>query len=91
MDLAPVDAHAVPREAALLEVLAVVGSHDHQRVLEQPPAPELVEEAADLLVEIGDAALVTVLPDGGGLPVEPGSFLIAHGRSRPDRPDRPSS
>ena len=37
MDLAPVDAHAVPREAALLEVLAVVGGHDHQRVLEQAP------------------------------------------------------
>ena len=62
------------------EQLAVVGGDDHQRVLEQSPAPQIVEEAADLRVEIGDAALVTILPDGVGLLAQPGTFLVAHGR-----------
>ena len=46
--------------AVLHELLAVVGRHDHDRVVEDAPAPEGVEEAAELVVELPDLRVVQV-------------------------------
>ena len=60
VDLRVVEAAGVAEEVVLAEVLAVVGRDDDQRVLEHAPAVELVEEPAELLVEVGDAVVVGV-------------------------------
>ena len=70
VQLAAVETEAVPGEPALLKVLAVVGGDDDQRVFKQPPASQLIEEAADLVVEIGDAAVVAINQDVDGLPLK---------------------
>src|SRR4051812_19192885 len=63
VQLAAIETEPVPREPTLLKVLAVVGSDDDKGVFKQPPAPQLIEEAADLVVEIGDAAVVAINQD----------------------------
>ena len=71
VDFPAVEAQAVAEEAVLAEVLAVVGGHDHQGVLQQPAALELVEEAAELPVEVGDATLVGVAEQVDRLVADP--------------------
>ena len=75
MQLAAVETEAVPGEPSLLKVLAMVGSDNDQGVFKEPPAPQLVEEAADLVVEIGDAAVVSINQDVDCLPLETRSLL----------------
>ena len=52
-------------ELVLAEVLAVVGRDDHQRVRQQAAPVQLVEEPAELLVEVGDAVVVGVAARAG--------------------------
>ena len=81
VQLAAVKTEAVPREPALLKVLAVVGGDDDQGVFKQPPAPQLIEEAADLVVEIGDAAVVTINQDIDRLPLKSRSLRVRDSRT----------
>ena len=44
----------------LAEVLAVVGRHDHQGLLQAAATSQLVEEPAELFVEVGEAVIIGV-------------------------------
>ena len=52
-------------DAMIAERFAVVRGDDHQRVVEQPLALELVEQAPELFIEEGDAIVVAVARHAG--------------------------
>ena len=60
MHLAAIETHAVTQEAVLTKLLAMVGRDDHERVLQQTPALDLIKEKADLAIEVGDATIVRI-------------------------------
>src|SRR5207249_6465713 len=60
MDLGFVERIAVRPRAVLAEALPMVRSHDDQRALEQPLAPQSVEELAERLVQIAYLGVVEV-------------------------------
>jgi hypothetical protein len=63
-----VEAFSVFEQAVLAEAFAVVGGDDQESVVENALAVELIDEGAELVVEIGEAAIVTVAgeaEDGG--------------------------
>ena len=55
-----VDVEPVSQEPVLGELLAVLRGHDHDRVLQRPPAVELGEERFEPVVQVGDLAVVVV-------------------------------
>src|SRR2546429_439817 len=58
VDLLVVERRAVPPAAVLLELLAVVGGEHDERAVVEATRPQVVEEDAELLVEVGDLAVV---------------------------------
>ena len=61
----------------LAELLAVVRGDDHVRVLQEPTPLQLVEQATELVVEEGDAIMVTV---AGQPDVPPDDPVLVHRR-----------
>ena len=59
-----IQALAVVEEPVFAEPLAVIGRDDHDGPVEHSATPQLVEQIADPLVEVGHAAIVTVPGEG---------------------------
>src|SRR5262245_47957065 len=64
MKLGLVEAPAVSKAPVLAEALAMVRGDDHPGPLERSEVPQIVEQQADLLIEVGDAAIVGVASEG---------------------------
>ena len=59
-DLRVVEAAGVPVERVLAQVFPVIGGDDHQGIVQSSGPLQVVEEQAELLVEVGDAVIVGV-------------------------------
>jgi hypothetical protein len=61
MHFRAIETRAVGEHSVLAKLFAVVGRHDHQRVLEQTEPLDLVNEKTDLAIEVGDAAILGIV------------------------------
>ena len=64
MRLRPVHALPVAVKTVLAKLLAMVGRDDDQRIVEHPVLLERGEEAAELLIECGEAIVVGIADEG---------------------------
>ena len=53
------------KKMVFVELLAVIGGHDHERILEQPASIEFREQPPELVVEICDATVVRIAKELG--------------------------
>jgi len=67
MDQGVVQAVSMAEEVVVVEVLAMIGGHDHERIVEQATRLEFREEPPDLVVEVGDATVIGIAEELGGL------------------------
>ena len=58
----------------IAQVLAMIRSDDHQRILQDPPPAQLIEQRSQPPIEIGDAIVVDVM--GHAYVVDPPGFFF---------------
>jgi hypothetical protein len=60
MEQGPVQAVPVADQVVVIEMLAVIGGHDHHRIREEPLPFEFPEEPSELIIEVCDATVIGI-------------------------------